>query len=71
MTPLSPIRKTVRETNAVVRGKRLVVELTPHTLLIRPKGARWAYEVDWDAVFMLGAKQQAERDRLNRKKGLP
>ncbi len=43
------------------RGKPLVVELRPLWLRIRPKGARYGYEVDYHAIFNLGARKAAEK----------
>jgi hypothetical protein len=35
-------------------------------MTIRPKGARWRYEVDYQSIFLLGAKKEAERVRAER-----
>jgi hypothetical protein len=66
MTRLRTDSKVVRETGAIVKQRPLVVELTRLHLRIRPKGARWAYEVDYESVFVLGAKKAAEKERAER-----
>lgn len=66
MTTLNQSRSLRRETSAVARGKTLVIELSPHTLAIRPKGARWRYELDYESIFALAAKKEAQRQRLER-----
>ncbi len=61
MTRLNGDSRVVRETAALERGKPLVVELRPHWLRIRLKGARYGYEVDYQAIFNLGARKAAEK----------
>ncbi len=62
MTTLKGDSRVLRETAALERGKPLVVELRALLWLrIRPKGARYAYEVDYQAVFGLGARKAAEK----------
>jgi hypothetical protein len=63
MTRLEHGMRVRRETGALYRSKPLVVELTALSLRIRPKGARWGYEVDYQSIFVLGAKKEAERSR--------
>jgi hypothetical protein len=56
----------VRETQAMVKRKALVVELSALTLRIRLKGARWSYEVDYESIFVLGARKAADQQRDER-----
>ncbi len=66
MTRLEGQARVVRETGTIVKRRPLVVELSALILRIRPKGARWAYEVDYESVFVLGAKKAAEKERAER-----
>ncbi|MFN7995347.1 MAG: hypothetical protein U0Q18_17190 [Bryobacteraceae bacterium] len=66
MTRLEGHARVVRETGAVVKHRPLVVELSALILRIRPKGARWGYELDYESVFILGAKKAAEKERAER-----
>ena len=66
MTRLEGQARVVRETSAVVKHRPLVVELSALILRIRPKGARWGYELDYESVFVLGAKKAAEKERAER-----
>jgi hypothetical protein len=66
MTRLKADSKIVRETGVIVRQRPLVVELARFHLRIRPKGAHWAYEVDYESVFVLGAKKAAQKQREER-----
>ena len=71
MTSLKRNTTLVRETDAVYRGKALVVELRlffSSSMLLRPKGARYGYEVDYLAIFQLGARKEAERLRAERER---
>jgi hypothetical protein len=66
VTRLEGQARVVRETGAVVKHRPLVVELSALILRIRPKGARWGYELDYESVFVLGAKKAAEKERAER-----
>ncbi len=66
MTRLDGQARAVRETAAVVKHRPLVVELSALILRIRPKGALWGYELDYESVFVLGAKKAAEKERAER-----
>jgi len=66
MTSLNGKSILRRETRATLRGKSLVVELDAHTMAIRLKGARWRYEVDYESIFALAAKKEAQRKRLEK-----
>jgi hypothetical protein len=59
--------RVVRETGGVVKHQPLVVELSALILRTRPKGARWGYELDYESVFVLGAKKAAEKERAERR----
>lgn len=59
-------RTFVRETDCVERGERLIVEIGSRTIRVRIKGQRHGYELSYNSLYMQGAKQQAEADRLNR-----
>ncbi len=66
MTRLSGDARVVRETGAALKSRPLVVEIRAPILRIRLKGARWAYEVDYESIFQLGAKKAAEKRRAER-----
>ena len=66
MTRLEGQTLVVRETQAMVKRKALVVELSALTLRIRLKGARWSYEVDYESIFVLGARKAADQQRDER-----
>jgi hypothetical protein len=57
------------ETAATVRGRAIVIEATPQVAVIRLKGSRESYEVDWAGVFWLGVKKSAEWKRSQKLKG--
>jgi hypothetical protein len=71
VTRLDGQARVVRETGAVVKHRPLVVELSALILRIRPKGARWGYELDYESVFVLGAKKAAEKERAARQTQRP
>jgi hypothetical protein len=54
----------VRETSTLIGKRALVIELRALSLRVRLKGMRWGYDVDYEAVFQLGAKKAAEADRV-------
>lgn len=66
MTRLTANSRVRRETCAVVQRKPLVIELRAHTVYMRLKGARWGYEVDYQSIWVLGAKKAAEQLRIER-----
>jgi hypothetical protein len=68
MTRLTTDSRVRRETCAVIQRKPLVVELRPHTAYLRLKGARWGYEVDYQSIWLLGAKKAAEAALVERQK---
>ena len=55
--------RVVRETATVIRKRALVIELRALSLRVRLKGMRLAYDVDYEAVFQIGAKKAAEAER--------
>lgn len=69
MTRLTGNSRVRRETCAVVQRKPLVIELRAHTVYMRLKGARWGYEVDYQSIWVLGAKKAAEQLRIERQNG--
>ena len=56
-------RKAVFETDGAIRGRPLVVELTPPLAFIREKGRRARYEISWEGIYWLAIKAKADRDR--------
>ena len=66
MTRLEGQTLVVRETQAMVKHKALVVELSALTQRIRLKGARWSYEVDYESIFVLGPRKAADQQRDER-----
>ena len=66
MTRLATDSCVRRETCAVVQRKPLVIELRAHTAYLRLKGVRWGYEVDYQSIWLLGAKQAAEAALVER-----
>lgn len=43
-----------------------MIELRAHAVYLRLKGARWGYEVDYQSIWVLGAKKAAEQLRIER-----
>ena len=66
MTRLDRESRLVRETGAFLKQRPLVVELSARMVRIRPKAARWGYEVDYESIFALGATKAAEKERAER-----
>jgi hypothetical protein len=64
MTRLEHDRRLRPETGALYRSKPLMVELMALSMRIRPKGAKWGYDVDYESIFVLGARKEAERSRV-------
>jgi hypothetical protein len=54
--------RIVRETGTYLTDAR---ELHTLMLRIRQKGARWAYDVDYESIFELGAKKRVRAHRLS------
>ena len=72
MTKITARKSKIRtETSATIRGRALIVELTPHTVKIREKGRRHSLEISWDSVYTAAAKKEAERlheEKKNKRK---
>jgi len=66
VTRLDRQSRLVRETGAFLKQRPLVVELFARIMRIRPKGARWGYDVDYESIFALGARKTAEKERAER-----
>lgn len=67
MTRADDLKRLKRETAATYRWLPLIVEIGATTLRIRPKGKRLFYEVDFESIYSLGAKKEAERLRQEKK----
>jgi hypothetical protein len=63
MTRLNNDALLRRETACKIRGKAVVIELGSLVMRLRLKGARWGYEVDYESIFLLGARKAAEEER--------
>ncbi|MCI0349590.1 MAG: hypothetical protein L0Z53_09220 [Acidobacteriales bacterium] len=58
MTTLSKRKSRLRfKTDAVIRGRNLVVEVEPYLLTIREARSRTAYQVSWESVYWLAVKK--------------
>jgi hypothetical protein len=68
MTRLAADSRLRRETCAVIQRKPLVIELRACTAYMRLRGARWGYEVDYQSMWLLGAKKAAEAALAERQK---
>ena len=66
MTRLCSNSRLVRETRTLIRQRSLVIELQEFMLRVRVKGARWAYEADYESIFQPPAKNAAEKARADR-----
>lgn len=51
------------ETSASYRARPLVAEIKAWGVVIREKGRRTGYPVDWEAIFDVGWKKESERQR--------
>jgi len=69
MTRIRSNTRVVRETGTFICQRPLVVELYEFMLSVRLKGTRWAYEVNYESIFQLGARKAAERARADRSSG--
>ena len=69
MTRIRSNAPVVRETGTFIRHRPLVIELREFMLRVRLNGARWAYDVDYESIFQLGAKEAAEKERAVRSSG--
>ena len=65
MTTLN--RKLQRETAAAYRGRNIIIQLEPPSIIrVKEKGRRLWYETTVEAVFSLAAKQYADKIRKER-----
>jgi len=55
------------ETSIAVRGRAICVEVTPYTVIVREKGRRQKYEVQWDSVYWLAVKVLVDARRREKK----
>ena len=69
MTRIGSNARIVRETGTLIRQRAIVIELHEFMLRVRLKGARWAYDVDYESTFQLRAKKAAEKARAERFSG--
>lgn len=66
MTALN--RKIQRQTNAIYRGRNIIIQLEPPSIIrVKEKGRRYWYETTVEAVFSMAGKQYADRIRAERK----
>ena len=56
-----------RESDALDRGRPLIVTLHPRHLEVRPKGTRQRYTISYDACLWLAVKRILEEQRRERK----
>lgn len=68
MTMLAQRKTKLRfETADTVRGRAVVVDVSPYTAIVRLKGTRTRYEISWAGIFWQAVKVKAEKDRVGRK----
>ena len=68
MTRIADRKTTLKaETSAQYRRRPLMVELTPHNLIVWEKGLRERYTVPWLAVHELGLKLRARDEKWTTK----
>lgn len=60
-------KRVKRETAAMYRWRPLVVEIGAHSMRIRLKGKRLFYSIDYESIYSLAGKKEAERIRAERK----
>jgi hypothetical protein len=71
---MTKLRKIVqRETEAVFRGKPIIIQLEPPNIIkVKEKGRRIWYETTTESVFYLAARQYVAKkiqERKDRRKG--
>jgi hypothetical protein len=66
MTKLTAGKKVIRETQALDRGRPIVVELHPHHLVLRLKGERKEWTVAYDKLLWFACRRDAERAQAER-----
>ena len=68
MTTLSKRKTKLRfETDNIVRGRNLMVEVEPLICTLRLKGKRMRYSINWETVFCAAAEIAARKLREERK----
>lgn len=65
MTIKRPIK---RETAAYERGKPLMIELHPAYMIIRQKGSREKFSIDYGRIFWSAVKIDYDRQRAQKSK---
>jgi hypothetical protein len=69
MTALSNRKTRLRfETSDSVKGRAVVVDVSPFTASVRLKGTRTAFEISWAGIYYQAAKVAADRLRELRKR---
>jgi len=62
MTELSKRKTRLRfKTDAMIRGRRIIIEAHPLTLTIREEGRRAGYELDWESAYWMACKKAVGR----------
>jgi len=69
MTKLKTDSPVSRETATVYRGRPLIVQLYPGFVVLRPKGTRQSYSIDYRAVYEAAGKIAARIAKEEKKKG--
>lgn len=59
------------ETSANVRNRNIMVEVSPFGMRLRLKGTRTTYEVSWEGALWQGIKNEADRQRQEKKAKSP
>lgn len=68
MTALNNRKTRLRfETSETVRGRAVMVDVSPYTATLRLKGKRTAYEISWSGIYWQAAKIAADKLREARK----
>jgi hypothetical protein len=67
-TQITTERTVTRETATVYRGRPLIVELRPGYLVLREKGKRARFTMDYAAIYERSMKIVAEQARLEKLK---
>jgi hypothetical protein len=67
MTALARRKTRLRfETSDLVRGRAVMVDVTPYTATLRLKGQRKGLEISWAGIYWQAAKLEADRRRAER-----
>jgi hypothetical protein len=69
MTAIAKRKTVIRaETSSTIRGRALMIELTPYTVRLREKGRRTWFETTWESVYLQAAMKAADQLRAERKR---